>query len=350
MKDILSKIVTKKDIQKARKNNILISLALRLPCNCNLHCGFCYGKIPAKGILLDFNEIKKILDQASKFKARTVEIVGEGEPLLYPQFIELISYINHLGMVPTLYSNCTLITQDIARFLFENNTTVIGKQNTLSPKKQDNICGIKGAYQKITNGLNNLIEAGFNDTNPSRLGIHTVVLKENISDIPKLWIQWRKKRILPQVQALVYPSKTQARQYFEYYKKYATTPAETRHLFEKLSKIDREKFKIIWDPKFSYPIAPDGCRVIYGTIGITQVGDVQICSYTEKPLGNIKEKSLKDILQSDEVKKIRIIDKILGYPEKGYGCRANAFNMTGDLFAPDPYYNNFLAKIGGKKV
>lgn len=338
----LSKVVTKEDIVKARDENKLISVAIRLPCNCNLDCSYCYGKIDAKGPILSFNEIKNILKQSSELEARTVEIVGEGEPLLYPKYRELIIYIDKLGMIPTLYSNCTLITRELAKFLFKHNTTVIGKQNSLSPDKQDRICGIDGSNLKIMAGLNNLIKVGFANTKPSRLGIHTVILKENLTDIPKMWLQWRKRNILPQVQALVYPSKTQENQLFEYYKQHASTPKETRILFNELSKIDKEEFGIIWNPLLAYPIAPDGCRVIYGTVGVTQEGNIQICSFTEKPLGNIRKTSLKDIIRSDEVKKIRTTGEILSYQNDGYGCRANAFNITNDRYAPDPYYDKFL--------
>ena len=38
---------------------------------------------------------------------------------------------------------------------------------------------------------------------------------------------------------------------------------------------------------------------------------------------------------------VRIGDE-LGYPGGGYGCRANALNMTGDRFGPDPFYDAFL--------
>ena len=344
MKNKLSKVLTNDDIINVCKNNKLISLALRLPCDCNLNCSYCYGKIETKGKKLNFKEIKDILKQASELEARTVEIVGEGEPILYSEFKKLIVYIDDLGMIPTLYSNCTLITLELANFLFDHNVTIIGKQNSLIPKKQDEITGINNSFHRIMLGLNNLIKVGFNDTKPSRLGIHTIILKENISEIPKMWLNWRKMNILPQVQALVYPSISQENQYFEYYKYHASTPQETRKLFEELSNLDRTQFGINWNPALAYPIAPDGCRVIYGTIGITQEGNIQICSYTEKSLGNIRDISLIDIIQSDEVKKIRDTGKILNYPNNGYGCRANAFNMTGDRYKPDPFYERFILK------
>jgi radical SAM protein with 4Fe4S-binding SPASM domain len=245
-------------------------------------------------------------------------------------------------MITTLYTNCTLLTPSLSNFLYENNVTVIGKQNSLSATKQDKLSNKKGAYQNIKKGLQLLINAGFTETKPSRLGIHTVILKENINDIPKMWIQWRKKNILPQVQHLVYPSKKQPRKYFDYYKSHSVSAHETKNLFKKLSEIDNDLFDIQWDPTMVYPIAPDSCRVIYGTLGITQDGDIQICSFTEKSLGNIRTNTLKEINQTEPVKKIRSIHKHLSYPDFSYGCRANAYNMTDDNLAPDPFYDEYL--------
>jgi len=342
MKNRLIKVITNKDIENIQLNEEIISLALRLPCKCNLDCSYCYGKIERKGVLLSFNEIKNIILQAYELKARTIEIVGEGEPLLYSKFNDLIKYINQLDMISTLYTNCSLITPKLSEFLYNQNVIVIGKQNSLSPDIQNKICNLDGSYDKIIKGLGYLIDAGFTDMKPSRLGIHTVILKENINDIPKMWRQWRKKNIIPQVQALVYPSKYQSKRYLDFFKIHASSPKETRDLFKNLSMIDRNEFGIIWDPVTAYPIAPDSCRVVYGTLGITQEGNIQICSFTEKPLGNIRDTSLKRILQSDEVKRIRSKDNNFGYQKYGYGCRANAYNMTGDRYGPDPFYDEYL--------
>ena len=133
----------------------------------------------------------------------------------------MIEYIDTVDMIPTIYSNCTLITKELANFLFKNNVRIIGKQNTLLSNKQDKICRVNGAFSDMMTGLEHLIKVGFTESKPSRLEIHTVTLKENLDDLPELWRQWRKKNILPQVQALAYPSAGQDEEYFEYYNQHA---------------------------------------------------------------------------------------------------------------------------------
>ncbi len=320
----------------------LNNFALRLPCSCNLKCRYCCGKIKPKEKPLTIYEIKDVIDQTAELGAKIFYIVGEGEPFLYPKIKTIIDYIDNKKMIPTIYSNCTLITKGLANYLYEKNARIIGKQNALSSEKQDKICRVDGAFNEMMMGLEYLIDVGFTDIEPSRLEIHTVTLKENLNDLPDLWRDWRNKNILPQVQALVFPSTDQDVEYFKYYKHHALSPVEARKLFEKLSIIDREEFNIKWDPILAYPIAPIGCCIHLNGGAVTQEGTIQICSYTEDSLGNIRENRLTEILESDKVKNIREIGKSFGYPGGKYGCRANALNMTGDRFAKDPFYDSFL--------
>lgn len=340
--DRLARVVTEGEANSAMEGGSLMSMSIRLPCECNLRCQYCYGRQEPHGKTLEFDEVRDVLSQAAGLGARTISVTGEGEPLLYPHFRGFVGCVDWLGMIPTIYSNCTLMTPELAGFLYRHNATVIGKQNAMAPGSQDRISGVSGAYDMMAKGLACLVDTGFAKTKPSRLGMHTVVLKDNLGELPEMWHQWGRGNILPQVQALVYPSRNQGAEYFGYYRCHAPSPPELRRLFEGLARIDSEEFGIVWDPARAYPIAPDGCRTQCAIAGLNQNGDVQICSYTEDPLGNIRDAPLKDILNSPKVRRIRHVGEELGYPAGGYGCRANALNMTGDRFGPDPYFDEFL--------
>jgi len=324
------------------KHQKLTSISIRLPCECNLNCKYCYGNLIPKKDTLSYNEITNIIQQASELSIEHVYIVGEGEPLQYTHFRELIRYINGLHLVPIIYSNLTQMTEELSKYLFNQKAIIIGKQNSFNANIQDKICDEKGTYQKINQGLEYLVQTGFSTTQPTRLGIHTVILKENITELPAMWRYWRNNNIEPQVQVLVYPSEKNDEKHKNYYEELMPTPLEIWNLFNELSQIDKEEYAIIWDPSAAYPIAPIGCTIQNNNIGITQEGNVQICSYTEDPIGSIRGKSLKEILSYSKVKKIRSIGDILNYPKKGYGCRANALNITHNRYGRDPTYDEFL--------
>jgi MoaA/NifB/PqqE/SkfB family radical SAM enzyme len=332
----LKRVLSEKEIERVLEGDKLALLSLRVPCPCNLNCRYCYGATQGKGI--SFGQIKGVIGQAADLGAKCVSIVGEGEPLLYRDgkrdLFSLLDCINKAGAQAIVFTNGALVTPAIAKKLFVKDAVIVAKQNSLNPETQDYFSGT-GAYEKISQGLSNLLEAGFAATNPSRLAIHTVICKQNYAEIPDMWVQWRKQNIVPYVQVLVPPAERNR----EFYRELYVKPEKVRELFHRLLGIDKKEFGFAWDADGTYPIAALGCSVVRAGCGITSTGDVQMCAYVEEPLGNIKEKRLKEILRQPHVQKIRKAN----YNPKGknrffYGCRALTLNMAGNRFAKDPFY------------
>ncbi|MBM3234260.1 radical SAM protein [Candidatus Pacearchaeota archaeon] len=339
----LRRVATAEEIEKLVKENKISSISLRLPTPCNLNCVYCYGskdeyrRLRATGEALTYNEIIETLNQAFNLGVNNISIVGDGEPLLYKVGQEdlhsLIDYINDKGASVILFTNATLITEELAKKLFKKDIVIVAKQNSPYPLKQNLLCGKSWAYSRLEEGIRNLIGAGFTRAKPSRLAIHTVICQQNYEDIPQLWRDWRRKNIIPYVQVCVPPLHKEEQK--EFLEKYYVEPRKVRDLFHRLLKIDEEEFGYTWDPNKTYPIAALGCSVVLSGVGITPNGNVQMCAYTEHSLGNIREKSLSDILKSKRIKRIRRFKYSDGC---FYGCRALTFNLTGNRFANDPFF------------
>ncbi|MBU0472461.1 MAG: SPASM domain-containing protein, partial [Nanoarchaeota archaeon] len=251
----------------------------------------------------------------------------------------LIDFINSQNAEVFLFTNQTLITPKTAGILFNKNVTVIGKQNTLDPEKQAKFfCKTPNAQERLSEGLENLINAGFNKVHPSRLALHSVILSANYDELPKMWRQWRRQNIIPYVQVTVPPPDPQSQRAF--FENDYVAPDKLRKLFESFLKIDETEFGYTWDVVKTYPIPVMGCSVALSGCGITPTGDVQICSYTESSLGNVKRESLIDIMKSEEVRKIRRYK----YEEMNsgnlYGCRCIAFALK-DRYSIDPIFKEF---------
>ena len=99
--------------------------------------------------------------QAGAMGAQSVVVIGGGEPTLHPQFRELISFISSLGMIPMIFTNTIAMTRDLAEFLYANNASVMGKLDSLRAEVQDFLAGREGAFERIQQGLRNLMDAGF---------------------------------------------------------------------------------------------------------------------------------------------------------------------------------------------
>lgn len=274
------------------------------------------------------------MKEAIGIGARSVSILGEGEPLLYENLFQLIDCINSYDIQAIVYTNNTLITEKKARGLFEKNVLMVAKLNSLRTATQRKISGDNNAH-KIFDGLDILKNVGFNRTTPSRLVLHTVIINDNYNELCEMWQMCRDENIIPYFQVFVPPAQNSRNQ--KYVKQLVVPKEKVKELFSELQRIDKNKYGFLWDKNYTYPIPGMGCSVVKAGCAIDSFGNVKLCAYVDQNLGNVRNESLRDILAKEEVKRIR---KFTYYKEKKnfYGCRTMAFNLTGDRFAQDPFF------------
>jgi len=90
-----------------------ITVQLSVTAACSSNCVFCSVKYRQKGLSLPLDLIKKGLKDFRDLGAKSVEITGGGEPLLYQNIKELIDYSYKLGFDIGIISN----TNDIRKFI-----------------------------------------------------------------------------------------------------------------------------------------------------------------------------------------------------------------------------------------
>lgn len=303
----LSRVFTEEDRARCICNGALLGIALRLPCPCNLKCRYCYSTKTSDGIGIE--TILSFCSQAKALGARTCSIVGDGEPLFYPQLKEAISSLRLMAMDVILYSNLTALSEPFIDFLIDHEVTLVFKQNSLKEETQDWLCGVKGTHKKMNHWLGILIKKGYASRLKDRLSVHTITCRQNRDEIPEMWRQWRNDGILPQVQQLSFFHPE------EEYRALAIPPADVGELFEELRKVDNT-FGYDWVPR--PPIAPYGCSVHYTSCALRPNGDISICGYTDKIIGNVIEQPLTEIISSTEVKKMRGQVRLAG--SKCFSC------------------------------
>jgi len=94
-----------------------ITVQLSPTAACSSDCVFCSVKYRNKGLSLPFGLIKKGLKDFRNLGAKSVEITGGGEPLLYKNIKELIDYAHKLGFDIGIISN----TNDIGKFISKSH-------------------------------------------------------------------------------------------------------------------------------------------------------------------------------------------------------------------------------------
>jgi radical SAM protein with 4Fe4S-binding SPASM domain len=331
---------------------------------CNLKCQHCYIEA---GTTREDEELST--DQAKSFlkdiTAMGVPIVlfSGGEPLIRLDFKELVSYARSIGLRVGISTNGTLINQEMAEFLANQQISYVGiSLDAASPEVHEKFRGVKGSYQRALDGLLNCKNVGL------KTGVRITVTKDNYKDLPILYKQVRKLEIPRFCVYYLVPSgrgknimnldlnPEQRTEVFNFL--YSTTlkegpqpdieilttdsPQDGALLIEKLKKSGRSTEELQRLFKIS-----GGCSAGEKIANVDHFGDVHLCQFwTDLSLGNVKKQPFSKIWNDSIdplVLQLREKEKhlngkcgICDYKSMCKGCRLRARYHHGDIFGTDP--------------
>lgn len=326
---------TRQEIEDAVRDGRLLSMEIEFNQSCNFRCIYCYASdAPARRAELSREEFIDVIGQAAGLGARKIIILG-GEPMLYPHLMEMIRHIRSLGMEVELFTNGTGVTLDVARELYDNNVRAVLKMNTFDESLQDTLSGSKGAYGQIQEAFSNLKRAGY--PSPGHpLGISSIICRQNIEELPRMWEWLRDQGILPYFEMMTPQGGAREHNMLE------LDSLTLERFFRRIAEIDRTRYGIDWDPQ--PPLVGGTCLRHQFSCAVNSEGLVHSCVGVTVPIGDLRKQRLKDILRDSEV-----VEDLKNYRElvKGpcrecakfdhcYGCRGAAYQLTGDYLASDP--------------
>ncbi len=326
---------------------------------CNMKCSHCYINATDKKLdnELTTQEAKRLMDQIYQV-SRPLLILSGGEPLLRPDIFELISYGSKIGLKMGLGSNGSLIDEPMAKKLKDAGiTTVSISIDSNVPEQHDEFRGVAGAWIKAVQACKALRK------NNVLVQVNTTLTQQNYNQIDDIMSLAENIGV------------------------------ENFHLFflvptgrgTKLTDISPEKYEEMITKSFSKTAnhklnvrpscAPQFMRIakgmgldmrqwIRGCIAglyycrIYPNGDITPCPYLPIKLGNIREKSFKEIwFDSNVFKDLREPNKLKGkcgdceYRGICGGCRARAYGLSndfidycGDLHEPAEITNDYLTE------
>lgn len=144
------------------RRNLLPAVSIACSPRCNLKCPHCiYDAGKSNRSSLTPAEKVEIVENAHYLGAKFFQICHEGEPFLDPAVPKLIDRASELQMKVFMYTNASLITPEIARFLYQNEVCLGVKLDSLNPSVFNKMLG-KNSAEQIYQGIRNLIEAGYN--------------------------------------------------------------------------------------------------------------------------------------------------------------------------------------------
>lgn len=181
----------------------LLNPSIDLGRRCNLNCSYCFtresiGRRRTRSGELTESEIF-VLDDLVDAGARTVNIVGGGEPLLHPSLRLVVERLHNSGVTVVLFTNGTRLATDpdLVSFLFDHGVTVVLKYNSRQSVLQDAVAGRRGYTAKRDQALRLLIDTGFNRARSTRLGVDTLVFSGNLHELPDIHRWCRRENIYP---------------------------------------------------------------------------------------------------------------------------------------------------------
>jgi radical SAM protein with 4Fe4S-binding SPASM domain len=166
------------------------ALQIEVTNRCNFNCQMCIRRVwNAKPLDIDLALYRKIAEECFPFLKRLV-LYGFGEPFIHPQILEMLRIARKLlpddGEI-LISTNGSLLTPEIA----EKITKAIGVDSisfsvdTISQAKLSRLR--EGSdFKLIASNIETLAKCKYEAKRDFRLGLETVIVEDNFSDLPEL--------------------------------------------------------------------------------------------------------------------------------------------------------------------
>jgi radical SAM protein with 4Fe4S-binding SPASM domain len=323
---------------------------------CNMKCPHClidYSKNPRE---MGLKEVEMVLEKLDRAGVFTINFSG-GEPLLREDFPKIIEMASSHGFGLRISTNGLLLDTDTLDHFVENSLYCIQISVDGLEETHDSFRGLKGSYRKAMKALSISSGRGLHTT------MSTMIIKPNLKEIPHLLELAATKGVSSFKLNSFMPvgRGSQARELSPTKKEIqnlARMLSEKREIYKDRTDIQIDAvFPWLLDEKFGWnqirgAKAPQRLRCSAGqtTLVISPEGTTYPCPYlTDFPLGNILEESLesiwnnntgilgrfRELYQRDLMGKCR--DCVHTPSNCNGGCRAAAYNVTGDFYAEDPF-------------
>ncbi len=269
-------------------------LNLMITERCNYRCSFCdFHKKTAE---MPFGLAVRIINEAQNAGIRTVAFTG-GEPLLYEGIYDLITLIKTLGMSPHITTNGSLVNNNWKRLIDAGLDSISFSVDGIG-ETHNKLRGVPHSFENIGKGMKIL-----GKSSSVLLFVNMVVTNINVSEIIKVY-EFAKQNnatffFWPVNDAeSLYLSEKDRTEYEEAVRYICRSENLSENMCRFLLKgIDYHQGRI---KRFR-------CPAFFSTVNIYYDGEVMPCcvwSARELSAGNIKDKSLIEILGSAKAKNI----------------------------------------------
>lgn len=353
---------------KAQAEDLIIPrlhvVAWEVTRSCNLYCAHCRGSADSSRYRgeLTTAECFKLVDQIME-AGKPILILTGGEPLMRRDVFEIGSYAADRGLRVVMGTNGTLISQNIAVALKKIPIARIGVSLDFPRAElQDEFRGQKGAFRATLAGIANARNAGIEIQINSTLTSKNVDLLDELIDLaldvgavafhPFLLVPTGRGKGL---ESLELPPEQYEETLHKIYDKQQELgdrlffkPTDVPHYMRvvKQRQKDGEKPGAVISGHGGHPtnVITRGCLAGTGFAFISYLGKVKGCGYLDVAAGDVRKASFSEIWANSPLfRSLRNLANLKGkcgdceYKRICGGCRARAYEATGDYLQAEPY-------------
>ncbi len=319
------------------QKRIPLSVDVELTYCCNLNCKHCYLQGRKVSGELATAELFRLFDELREMGTLYLTFTG-GEPLLRPDFYNLADYAKESAFALVIFTNGTLITESEAFRIAECSPlavhiSLLGAE----PETHDSITGVRGSFRKVIRAVKFLKRAGV------RVVLKTALMKQNYTEYEGIVSICEQLEAEWQFDMVVSPTHWGG-----------VRPLQYRLNQEQWKALLKDK-RFFSPEKFS-PTRPEAllCSAGLNLVAVTPLGEVYPCLAWPCSLGNVREKSFKDIwedspylthLRKTEISNVKECPScpLLSYCPR---CPGMAFLEEGDFRSPSRTNCQFAEAIG----
>ena len=342
--------------------------------SCNLACVHCRASSvcgPYEGEL-DTAACHRLLDEIAAFSSPVIILTG-GEPLLRPDIWEIAAYGDRKGLRMVMATNGTLVTEDIAKKMLAAGIRRVSVSiDGPDAESHDRFRSVPGAFAGALAGLEAMQRAGM------EFQINTTITRDNLNHIKEIHDLALKIGAAAHHIFLLVPTgrakelaeqEISAEQYEQtlewFYERSLACPIQLKatcapHYYrifhqrggglnsEAAGKPPPHQItgKAMVAPAADDPLhaMTRGCLGGVSFCFISHTGQIQPCGYLELDCGQIKKAGFQNIWNRSPIfQGLRNLSLYKGkcgeceFIRVCGGCRARAYEKTGDYLAEEPY-------------
>lgn len=304
---------------------------------------------------LDTRSSLQLLDQIAQIGKPIVILTG-GEPLLRPDIFEIATYGTQKGLRMVMAPNGTLVTDDNAKQMAAAGIQRISVSLDGSTKERhDSFRGVDGAFEGAMRGIRSAKNAGI------EFQVNTTISKLNYDQIPQILELAENLGAVALHIFLLVPTgrgkyiidqEISAEEYETTLNWFYNQRNKTRlqlkatcapHYYRILRQRAKEDGQTVTFKTHGLDAVTRGCLGGTGFCFVSHTGIVQPCGFLDLNCGDVTRQSFADIWKTSDIftslrnfKNLKGKCGICEYKAVCGGCRARAYEATGDYLAEEP--------------